>query len=120
MVPIFCTSFGVWGCCWMSGRERPADASEPDPSLSYYTNMRDKLQLRLDAFIDTPKHFEKVQWFANYWNNTPVGAEDGLTERHQGSWLISNGVSWRIGPAPHDPSSSWRYEGLRELETDEP
>jgi len=71
-------------------RERPADASEPDPSLSYYTNMRDKLQLRLDESIDTPKHFEKVQWFANYLNNT-VGAEDGLMKRIKGAGLFQMG-----------------------------
>ena len=40
----------------------------PDPALACYETMRELLQQRLDESIDTPKHFENAQWFANYWN----------------------------------------------------
>jgi hypothetical protein len=35
-----------------------------------YKSIRDKIQMRYEETMDTPKHFEKVRWFADYWNNT--------------------------------------------------
>lgn len=36
--------------------------------LRYYAKMREMIQRRFDDSVDTPRHFEKVRWFANYWN----------------------------------------------------
>jgi hypothetical protein len=33
-----------------------------------YREMRDLIQLRLRQAIDNPNHFEKIKWFASYWN----------------------------------------------------
>jgi hypothetical protein len=34
-----------------------------------YAGIRDKIQARYGASIDIPKHFGKVHWFAQYWND---------------------------------------------------
>lgn len=36
--------------------------------LAFYGNAASKIQKRFDDAIDNPRHFEKVQWFAKYWN----------------------------------------------------
>lgn len=33
-----------------------------------YRETRDLIQRRLKEAIDNPKHFEKIKWFASYWN----------------------------------------------------
>ncbi len=33
-----------------------------------YRETRDLIQRRLREAIDNPKHFEKIKWFASYWN----------------------------------------------------
>jgi hypothetical protein len=33
-----------------------------------YAGIADQLQRRFDEATDNPNHFEKVKWFANYWN----------------------------------------------------
>lgn len=37
-------------------------------SLQRYRGIRDKLQSRYEEAMDHPPHFEKVRWFARYWN----------------------------------------------------
>lgn len=32
--------------------------------------IKDRLQARFEESMDTPRHFEKVRWFARYWNET--------------------------------------------------
>jgi hypothetical protein len=34
-----------------------------------YATIRNKIQDRFARSMDTPHHFEKVQWFARYWND---------------------------------------------------
>jgi hypothetical protein len=34
-----------------------------------YLEVRDKIQQRYGEAMDDPKHFEKVRWFATYWNS---------------------------------------------------
>lgn len=41
---------------------------EKQHSLEEYERMRDTIQRRLSESVDDPRHFEKVQWFARYWN----------------------------------------------------
>lgn len=36
--------------------------------LLRYNRIADKIQARFAESADTPRHFEKVQWFARYWN----------------------------------------------------
>jgi hypothetical protein len=41
--------------------------------LRSYQEMAHQIQRRFDESRDNPKHFEKVQWFARYWNRFVVG-----------------------------------------------
>lgn len=38
--------------------------------LKPYSGIRNQIQRRFDEATDNPNHFEKVKWFANYWNKT--------------------------------------------------
>jgi len=38
----------------------------------------EKIQTRFSKSVDTPRHFEKVQWFARYWNNYIAKRNDKL------------------------------------------
>jgi hypothetical protein len=38
--------------------------------LSPFIGLADHIQRRFDEATDIPEHFEKVKWFANYWNET--------------------------------------------------
>ena len=49
-------------------KERNYAPEGSEHQLTYYAKMRDMIQRRFDESIDTPRHFEKGQWFANYWN----------------------------------------------------
>jgi hypothetical protein len=64
----------------------------PHPSRSYtspvefYGTIGKKLQERLDAAVDNPRHFEKAQWFAAYWNASIVEVS-GHVRKVQGPGL---------------------------------
>ena len=64
--------------------------------LNYYSAIQTMIEKRFAESVDTPKHFEKVKWFANYWNETvdPIG---GRIVMH----INGPGLSWR-GPPPVD------------------
>jgi hypothetical protein len=36
--------------------------------IAEYHKPRQQIQRRFDEATDEPQHFEKVQWFARYWN----------------------------------------------------
>ena len=38
--------------------------------LAGFNEMADKIQIRFDESADNPSHFEKVRWFADYWNDS--------------------------------------------------
>jgi len=42
---------------------------EREQLLDTLTVIRNHIQRRLDEAVDTPSHFEKVHWFADYWNH---------------------------------------------------
>ncbi len=43
-------------------------------SLDEFANMQKLIQKRLNEATDNPRHFEKVQWFARYWQKSvPYG-----------------------------------------------
>ncbi len=50
-------------------KKQPVD-SPPHPMLVRCATIRDRIQERFNNAVDTPTHFEKVQWLANYWNVT--------------------------------------------------
>jgi hypothetical protein len=52
-------------------------------SISEYNGMAEQIQMRFKESVDNPRHFEKVQWFAKYWNNT-VANLDGAVKRVTG------------------------------------
>jgi hypothetical protein len=41
-------------------------------ALARYNEMAAQIQLRFEESRDNPRHFEKVQWFARYWNRVAV------------------------------------------------
>jgi hypothetical protein len=48
---------------------------EKHHSLEEFAKLQAVIQTRLDESTDNPRHFEKVQWFARYWNrHVPYGA----------------------------------------------
>jgi hypothetical protein len=53
-------------------QKHPMDEQYPEPDFSYFATIREMIQRRFSESVDTPKHFEKVQWFARYWNNSII------------------------------------------------
>jgi hypothetical protein len=49
-------------------RNKPSATNESDPKLTLLKMMRKSVQRRLDEASDNPNHFQKVAWFAAYWN----------------------------------------------------
>jgi hypothetical protein len=63
-------------------------------NLDHITEVQNIIQKKLDEAIDNPHHFEKVQWFAEYWNRSvPYGGKDFSTI--QGPGL--NETKWMVG-----------------------
>lgn len=61
-------------------------------SLAHITDLQNKIQMRLDEAIDNPRHFQKVRWFAEYWNRSfPYGGTDFTTIQgpglNQATWM---------------------------------
>ncbi len=64
------TEMFVWKTLHENVGQLPGHAS----NLRDYASVQDLIQERLDASIDNPQHFEKVLWFADYWNRSmPYG-----------------------------------------------
>jgi hypothetical protein len=51
----------------MIDRRQP-DTKEPTPNLSRFEAIRNRIQERFSESVDNPRHFEKVQWYARYFN----------------------------------------------------
>jgi hypothetical protein len=51
-------------------KEQPRSPEQHRQTLSYFEAMRAQIQKRFEESVDTPAHFKKVRWFANYWNVT--------------------------------------------------
>lgn len=49
--------------------EMKGDDPKRPEFLAKLVDIRDHIQLRLDEAVDDPNHFEKVHWFADYWND---------------------------------------------------
>jgi hypothetical protein len=59
-------------------KEKNYDMAGSEHRLQWYSTMNDMIQRRFDDSVDTPRHFQKVQWFANYWNLTLAEERAGL------------------------------------------
>jgi hypothetical protein len=57
------------------------DDAEPyyPPELTPYCKINTVIRQKFADAVDTPRHFEKVQWFASYWNDTIGFSPKGLT-----------------------------------------
>lgn len=57
-------------------QKRPSPLSDVDDINTYefgrFATMRDRIISRFSEAVDTPRHFEKVQWFARYWNESTL------------------------------------------------
>jgi hypothetical protein len=47
----------------------PKPSAKDDGTISILSAMRMAIQKRFDEASDNPEHFQKVAWFATYWNN---------------------------------------------------
>jgi hypothetical protein len=56
--------------------------------FSGYNQMAEQVQIRMKEAVDNPRNFEKVQWFAKYWNDT-VAKHGGPIKRIAGPGLDS-------------------------------
>lgn len=56
---------------WQPDELQPADQTE---ALEPYRLMSMRIQQRFEEATDNPSHFEKVQWFARYWNESLEGS----------------------------------------------
>ena len=80
--------------------------SDPDGRMNQihrFHLMAAKIQEQFDASVDNPRVFEKVQWFARYWNET-VWQFGGIVHRIRGP-----GVT----PVPEEVRSTWEPENWR-------
>jgi hypothetical protein len=68
-----------------------ADADERAEALNRCQAIGAQIQRRFDESIDNPRHFEKVQWFARYWN------------RHLVTPYLQPGVQLVKGPGTMSP-----------------
>jgi hypothetical protein len=67
-------------------RDRPKE--ERLQSVQRFNAMAEQIQRRFDESRDNPRHFEKVKWFAQYWNVCALG--QGITHVYRQG---SDGVS---------------------------
>lgn len=58
----------------MLGREQKSGwkklTDEENRDCARFAKIRSRIQERFGDSVDHPSHFEKVQWFARYWNDT--------------------------------------------------
>jgi hypothetical protein len=52
---------------------RTPDTKEPMPDFSRFVAIRNKIQEKFFNSVDNPRHFEKVQWYARYFNEIVSG-----------------------------------------------
>jgi len=74
-------------------RDHTFENEEPD--LSYYSAIREMIQRRFLESVDTPRHFEKAQWFARYWNDSIIRIRSSV-DRISGPGLDEKAVVWRL------------------------
>jgi hypothetical protein len=56
-------------------RVKTLDGKKKEKALSQAVKIRDVIEKRLDEAVDTPAHYQKIHWFADYWNDVFYGVE---------------------------------------------
>ena len=51
-------------------KQQAVDTLQPDLPFFRYMTIREMIQEKFNDSVDNPRHFEKIQWLANYWNVT--------------------------------------------------
>jgi hypothetical protein len=75
------------------------DYENEEPDLTFYAHIRQMIERKFWESVDTPRHFEKVQWFCRYWNGsiinirTSVGRISGPGLDPLGGVRLSGGFS---------------------------
>jgi hypothetical protein len=59
-------------------KKNPEIDYQEDDELSFYGELRNRISVQFERSTDNPRHFEKVQWFAKYWNKS-IAAGRGLS-----------------------------------------
>jgi hypothetical protein len=83
----------------------PVDYGRGKPRLRYcdenfhgkltpYIGIANQIQRRFDEATDNPSHFEKVKWFASYWNDTIEGWNIEGFKPVSGSGLDPKAAVW--------------------------
>jgi len=72
----------------------PQVHAEQSKALARYVVMGKQIQQRFNAAVDDPRHFEKVKWFANYWNNVISPQPIQGLERIKGAGLDPQPAYW--------------------------
>jgi hypothetical protein len=61
-------------------RSMPLEVEDNKDTASYYNDIAQQIQRRFNDAVDNPHHFEKVQWFARYWNNVIRTKQSTITK----------------------------------------
>jgi hypothetical protein len=56
-------------------RVKKLDGKDKEKTLAQVIKVRDLLEKRLDEAVDSPAHYQKIHWFADYWNDVFYGVE---------------------------------------------
>jgi len=74
---------------------------EVDDAFAMWAAIQEKIEERFSEATDVPRHFQNVQWFANYWNETvdPIG---GKIIMH----INGPGLKWYLPPAVNNRISN--------------
>lgn len=62
---------------FLQGAQHSKDAEAVKLELEQWVEIQKKIEQRFAEAADTPRNYEKVKWFVNYWNQTvdPVAAQ---------------------------------------------
>jgi hypothetical protein len=52
----------------------------PHRDSTYFTECKMHISRRLNQAVDNPRHFEKVKWFTNYWNDVDFTLTGGMNK----------------------------------------
>jgi hypothetical protein len=52
----------------------------PHRDSTFFTECQIRISARLSHAVDNPRHFEKVKWFANYWNDVDLPLTGGINK----------------------------------------
>lgn len=71
------------------------DEAQRTSDISSYNRIAEQIQMRFQESADHPRHFEKVQWFAKYWNNT-IADLKGAVNSVRGPGVERDSTFWPL------------------------